>query len=83
MWAEPAAPCFASLYDFLIAGPDDCPIAWPGITLYGRLDYGAGYESHGVPFNGNYPNGAHFKEQQCTPLHDRAEWARTVAYRRR
>ena len=25
--------------------------------LYGRLDYGAGYESHGAPFNGNYPNG--------------------------
>jgi hypothetical protein len=30
---------------------------WNGITLYGRLDFGAGYESHGVPFNGNYPNG--------------------------
>ena len=51
-------PCFASLYDFLIADPDDCPLAWHGVTLYGRLDYGAGYESHGVPFNGNYPNGA-------------------------
>jgi predicted porin len=52
-----ATSCFASLYDFLIAGPDDCPLAWHGITLYGRLDYGVGYESHGVPFNGNYPNG--------------------------
>jgi predicted porin len=49
--------CFASLYDFLIADPDDCPLAWNGVTLYGRFDYGAGYESHGVPFNGNYPNG--------------------------
>ena len=59
--AEPPAPqaksCFASLYDFLIADPDDCPLAWNGFTLYGRFDYGAGYESHGVPFNGNYPNG--------------------------
>jgi predicted porin len=59
--AEPAAPgraaCFASLYSFLTSGPDDCPLAWRGITLYGRFDYGAGYESHGVPFNGNYPNG--------------------------
>jgi hypothetical protein len=52
-----APPCFSSLYDFLIADPDDCPLAWNGITLYGRFDYGAGYESHGVPFNGNYPNG--------------------------
>ena len=42
---------------FLIADPDDCPLAWNGIRLYGRFDYGAGYDSHGVPFNGNYPNG--------------------------
>ena len=56
--APPAAnPCFASLYDFAIADPDDCPLAWNGIRLYGRFDYGAGYDSHGVPFNGNYPNG--------------------------
>jgi predicted porin len=56
--ASPAGnPCFASLYDFLIADPDDCPLAWNGITLYGRFDYGAGYESHGAPFNGNYANG--------------------------
>ena len=59
--AQPPAPqaksCFASLYDFLIADPDDCPLAWNGFTLYGRFDVGAGYELHGVPFNGNYPNG--------------------------
>ena len=48
--ATPAAtPCFATLYDFLSAGPEDCPLAWRGITLYGRLDYGAGYETHGAP----------------------------------
>lgn len=55
--APAANPCFASLYDFLTSGPDDCPFAWNGVILYGRFDYGAGYESHGVPFNGNYPNG--------------------------
>ena len=56
--AAPAAkPCFASVYDFLTSGPDDCPLSWKGVTLYGRLDYGVGYESHGAPFNGNYPNG--------------------------
>jgi predicted porin len=57
----PSAPlatsCFASLYDFLISGPEDCPLTWYGITLYGTIDVGAGYESHGAPFNGNYPNG--------------------------
>ena len=56
--AAPAAKaCFASVYDFLTSGPDDCPLSWKGVTLYGRLDYGVGYESHGAPFNGNYPNG--------------------------
>jgi hypothetical protein len=55
--APPAKSCFASLYAFLIAAPDDCPLAWNGFTLYGRFDHGAGYESHGVPFNGNYLNG--------------------------
>jgi hypothetical protein len=51
-----ANPCFASPYDFLIADPDHCPLAWNGITLYGRFDYGLGYDSYGVPFNGSYPN---------------------------
>ena len=40
-----------------MASNDDCPLSWNGITLYGRYDIGAGYEMHGVPFNGNYPNG--------------------------
>jgi predicted porin len=52
-----AGSCFASLYDFVTADPDDCPLAWHGVRLYGRLDYGLGYESHGASFNGNYPNG--------------------------
>ena len=56
--AKPPAPsCFTSLYLYLTAGPDDCPLSWQGVTLYGRLDYGAGYQTHGAPFNGNYPNG--------------------------
>ena len=73
--AQPAVPavkpCFASLYDFLTSGPDDCPLAWNGITLYGRLDYGAGYETHGVPFNGNYPNGVEtlIKKTSNQPLY--------------
>ncbi len=55
--APATSSCFASVYDFVMSGPDDCPLSWRGITLYGRLDYGVGYESHGAPFNGNYPNG--------------------------
>ena len=52
--AEPAS-CFASVYDFLIADPDDCPLAWRGIRLYGRLDYGAGYEFARRPFQRQLP----------------------------
>jgi predicted porin len=70
--ASPAAnPCFASLFDFAIADPDNCPLAWNGIKLYGRFDYGVGYESHGVPFNGNYPNGVEtlIKKTSNQPLY--------------
>jgi len=62
--------CFASLYDFVVADPDDCPLAWNGIRLYGRLDWGVGYETHGAPFNGNYPNGVNtlIKRNSNRPL---------------
>jgi hypothetical protein len=52
-----AAPCFASFSDYFNSSPQDCPLTWNGITFYGRIDVGVGYESHGVPFNAFYPNG--------------------------
>ncbi len=56
--APASAPsCFASLADYLLASAEECPLSWNGVTLYGRIDVGAGYETHGVPFNGAYPNG--------------------------
>jgi predicted porin len=54
----PLAPsCFASVYEFVMSSADECPLSWNGVTLYGRIDVGVGYESHGAPFNGAYPNG--------------------------
>ena len=29
----------------------DCPLTYYGITVYGTIDVGGGYESHGTPFN--------------------------------
>jgi predicted porin len=29
----------------------DCALSWYGITLYGTVDLGVGWESHGAPFN--------------------------------
>src|SRR5208337_1468948 len=57
--AAPVAPtpCFASLADYLLASAQECPITWNGITLYGTMDVGGGYQTHGAPFNDVYPNG--------------------------
>jgi len=49
--------CFASATAYFDASPAECPLTWNGITLYGTIDTGAGYQSHGVPFNAYYPNG--------------------------
>jgi predicted porin len=49
--------CFASFLDLFLASAEECPLSWNGITLYGTLDYGAGYQTNGAPFNNVYPNG--------------------------
>lgn len=48
----PTTSCFASLYDYINSSAQDCALAWSGITLYGAIDIGADYVTHGVPFNG-------------------------------
>jgi predicted porin len=40
-----------------MASSEECPLVWNGITFYGRIDVGVTHDSHGVPFNGAYPNG--------------------------
>ncbi len=52
-----APSCFASFVDYFLASAEECPLTWNGITLYGTLDYGAGYQTNGAPFNNVYPNG--------------------------
>ena len=49
--------CFDGVTSYFQASPQECPLTWNGITLYGTIDTGAGYQTHGVPFNGAYPNG--------------------------
>src|SRR5271163_502247 len=49
--------CFASFTAYFQASAEECPLTWHGVTFYGNLDIGAGYETNGVPFNGVYPNG--------------------------
>ena len=61
-WTQAPSPvsppsCFASFVDYFLASAQECPLTWNGITLYGTLDYGAGYQTNGAPFNNVYPNG--------------------------
>jgi hypothetical protein len=57
-----------SLPDFVLT---NCQLSWYGITVYGIIDAGVGWQSHGAPFNGTsavsetyliskYSNGAHW-----------------------
>jgi predicted porin len=55
-----APSCFASATVYFQTNPDECPLTWNGITLYGTIDVGGGYQTHGVPFNGAYPNGVEY-----------------------
>jgi predicted porin len=57
-WEQPETPsCFSSPLAFVMASSEECPLVWNGITFYGRIDVGVTHDTHGVPFNGAYPNG--------------------------
>jgi predicted porin len=53
----PATSCFASFYDYVNSSAQDCPLTWNGITVYGAIDMGVDYMTHGTRFNGAYPQG--------------------------
>ncbi len=59
--ATPArGDCFSSLWAYLSSSASDCALTYAGITLYGALDGGYGYSTHGAPGNPsagylNYP----------------------------
>jgi hypothetical protein len=44
----PPATC-GSIWDFIVTS---CPLTWDGITVYGTIDAGVTWQSHGTPFNG-------------------------------
>ena len=55
--ATPASSCFASFYDYLNATPAECPLSYLGVTLYGQIDAGGGYSSHGAALNPAFAQG--------------------------
>jgi len=47
----PLAPALVSCTSAVQFIVTDCPLTYYGITVYGTIDMGVGYESHGAPFN--------------------------------
>src|SRR3954462_11892909 len=45
--ASAPKPC-AGAWDFIAT---DCQLTWQGITVYGTIDAGVGWQSHGAPFD--------------------------------
>jgi predicted porin len=52
-----ARNCFGSFWDYMNSSVKDCPLSYGGFTLYGTIDMGVGYETHGVALNAVYPTG--------------------------
>jgi predicted porin len=48
----------------------DCQLTWQGITVYGTIDAGVGWQSHGAPFDARSAVGASYliQKQNRTPM---------------
>jgi hypothetical protein len=54
----PAVPAACTgLTDFLLS---NCLLSWYGVTFYGTVDMGGTYQTHGTPFDPNFPTGASY-----------------------
>jgi predicted porin len=70
--APPPAPASCtSPMDFITT---DCPLTWYGITFYGTVDMGVGWESHGTPFNPSIISGV---EEFVQKNSNHAQWLAT------
>ena len=58
----------SGLWDFFVTS---CPLSWYGITIYGTVDAGVTWQSHGTPYNGSLPAGA---EYLISKNSNRAQW---------
>jgi predicted porin len=70
--APPAANCYASFMTWLDSTAAACPLTYAGITVYGTIDVGGGYETHGVNFNGQSPFGV---EELISKNSQGAKWS--------
>ncbi|MGO9702322.1 MAG: hypothetical protein ACLPX7_24025, partial [Xanthobacteraceae bacterium] len=52
----PPGPC-DSLPAFFLTS---CQLSWYGVRFYGTVDLGGLYQTHGTPFDKNFPTGASY-----------------------
>jgi predicted porin len=52
----PPASCYNAAAFFL----SDCQLLWYGVRVYGTVDMGGLYQTHGTPFDPNFPTGASY-----------------------
>jgi len=52
--AQPAPAACTGVVEFFTTS---CPLSWYGITVYGTVDAGMSWQSHGTPFNRSYGPG--------------------------
>jgi predicted porin len=57
-----------SLEDFVLTS---CPLTWNGVTVYGTIDAGVTWRSHGAPFNGTSAVGVDYLIQKYS---NRPRW---------
>ncbi len=55
--AGPKPNCYATFWTWLDSSAADCPLTYWGITFYGQVDVGGGYETTTPEFNPDYPQG--------------------------
>jgi len=55
--ASPVPPSCTGLQDFFLS---NCLLSWYGITVYGTVDVGGGYQTHGAPFDKYFNTGASY-----------------------
>ena len=42
----------------------DCPLSWYGVRVYGTIDTGGGYQTHGAPLDPNFAQGSSYLVQK-------------------
>ncbi|HUO21263.1 MAG TPA: porin [Caulobacteraceae bacterium] len=63
--------CFSSVSNWFYASATACPLSAYGVTVYGVIDVGGGYETHAARFNGDAKQGV---GELISKVNNRAAW---------